>query len=79
LDSVPPREAHEGLSKTIQEIRDDPDYGYGEFLVAMQHLYHHLNTAWNSRDASPHQVRSENDEDFGRWNQFPTDLPMMGS
>ena len=72
-------EAHEELSKAIQKIRDDPNYDYGEFLVAMQHLYHHLNTAWNSRDASPDQVKSENDEDFGRWSQFPGDLPMMGS
>ena len=32
-------EAHAELSKTIQEIRGDPDYDYGEFLVAMQHAY----------------------------------------
>ena len=72
-------EAHDELARTIQEIRDDPDYDYGEFLVAMQHLYHHLNTAWNSREAAPDQVRNESDEDFGRWSQFRGDLPMMGS
>ena len=71
-------EASEELSKTIHAMKEAPDYDYGAFLVAMQHLYHHLNTAWNSRDASPDQVRTESDEDFGRWSQFPDDLPMMG-
>jgi len=72
-------EALEELSKTIQEIKENSGYEYGEFLVAMQHLYHHLNTAWNSRDASPDQVTNETEEDFQRWSQFPDDLPMMGS
>jgi len=38
-----------------------------------------LNTAWNSRDASPNEVQGESDEDFKRWSQFPNDLPMMDS
>src|SRR5262245_8236873 len=43
------REAHEELSRTIGELESDPEYGEGELYVAMAHLYHHLNTAWNSR------------------------------
>jgi hypothetical protein len=71
-------EAQEELSRTIQEIKDDPEYGYGDFWPAMQHLYHHLNTAWNARDTSPAIVESHTDVDFVRWTQFPADLPMMG-
>ena len=41
------REGQEELNRTIAEIAADPDYDVGEFIVAMQHLYHHLNTAWN--------------------------------
>jgi len=43
----------------------------------MQHLYHHVNTAWNARDATETQVEKATDDDFNRWSQFPTDLPAM--
>jgi hypothetical protein len=45
------REAEEEIRRTISEIETVPDYGLGEFVVAMSHAYHHLNTAWNARDA----------------------------
>ena len=64
-------EAQGELAATIQAIREDPEYDYGEFLVAVQHLYYHLNTAWNSRDATADQVAGQSDEDFNRWSQFP--------
>lgn len=68
------REAQEELGRTIAEIRDTPDYDHGEFLVAMSHLYHHLNTAWNARDASESAVREVTAEDFKRWSAFPGDI-----
>jgi len=68
------REAAEELQRTIHKIENDQDYGFGEFSVAMQHLYHHLNTAWNARDESSERVRACSDEDFARWGQFPEDL-----
>ena len=70
-------EAQGEIAAIIAEIEKTPDYGYGEFWVALQHLYHHLNTAWNSRDATPDQVENATDGDFKRWSRFPEDLPMM--
>ena len=70
-------EAQEELTRTIQEIRDTPDYGIGEFLPAMQHLYHHLNTAWNARDASEAEASKVTDQNFKRWSSFPADLVMF--
>lgn len=70
-------EALEELTRTVQEIRDTPDYGYGEFWPAMQHLYHHLNTAWNARDAAADEVSHISSENFRRWSKFPIDLPMF--
>jgi hypothetical protein len=32
----------------LEEAREDPEWGIGELLVEMPHLYHHINTAWNS-------------------------------
>jgi hypothetical protein len=52
------KEAGEELTRTIQEMEEDPKYDFGEYFVAMMHLYHHLNAAWNSRDATPDRVKS---------------------
>jgi len=43
------KEDHEELIRMIQEIERDPEYDFGEYSVHMEHLYHHINTAWNSR------------------------------
>ena len=67
-------EAAEELQRTIREIERKPEYDYAEFVVAMQHLYHHLNTAWNARDESPERIQACTDIDFDRWRQFPQDL-----
>ena len=39
------REAEEELSRTIREVEPDQAYSDAESIVAMTHLYHHLNTA----------------------------------
>jgi hypothetical protein len=70
-------EAHEKPTRTIRHLRETSDYDYGDFMPAMQHLYHHLNTAWNATDASPKAVQAVGDKDFRDWSAFPTDLPMF--
>jgi hypothetical protein len=68
-------DASEELLRTIDEIRRSEDYDVGESsVVAMAHLYHHLNTAWNSRDASADRVGSVSDQDFKNWSAFPRDI-----
>ena len=66
-------EAKEELDRTIKDIEKDEDYDYGEFVVAMSHLYNHLNTAWNSRDATIQEAEECSEEDFKRWRKFPKD------
>ena len=70
-------EAHEELQRTLEEISEDSEYGQGDFLVAMQHLYHHLNTAWNARDVSDAVAEPGSNELFNRWGKFPQDVPLM--
>jgi hypothetical protein len=67
------KEALEELQRTIQELEGDPEYEYGDFVVAITHLYHHVNTAWNGREASPEQADRCSEEDFERWRRFPRD------
>lgn len=71
------KEAKSSLEDMISEIESDLEYEYGNYVVDMGHIYHHLNTAWNSRSATKEQIEPGTDEDFNKWNKFPTDLPMM--
>jgi hypothetical protein len=65
------REAEEALARTIKELRDNPDYDFAEYWVAMQHLYYHFNTAWNGRDATPEQLEHLTDDLFDQWAKYP--------
>ena len=70
-------EAKEELNRTIADIQGDPEYDSAEFKVAMSHLYHHLNTAWNGRDATPERHRDCSQEDFGTWRKFPDESELF--
>jgi hypothetical protein len=65
------REAKDQLLEIIRDIESDPEYEYGAYMVEMTHLYHHINTAWNARDASDDEVRECSEEDFFKWRQHP--------
>jgi len=70
-------EAHDQLSQAIKEISDSPDYDFGEFFPAMQHVYLHLNTAWNARDASENELANQTTATYRRWSSMPADLVMF--
>lgn len=65
------REAAEELERTIEAIEKDPNYDREEFRVAMSHLYQHINTAWNARDATKEQAAECAEEDFEKWRSMP--------
>ena len=70
------KEGLEELSRTIGDLESNNDYTYGEFSVAMMHLYHHLNTAWNSKWENPDRVANLSEDDFYKWRAFPSDISM---
>lgn len=69
-------EAHEALGRMLADARADADWGFAELIAEMPHLYHHLNTAWNARD-STNPIGEASAQEFRRWSEFPTDLPMF--
>ena len=71
------KEASEELSRTVADCENDPDYSEGELTVAMQHLYHHLNTAWNTHKLSPEIINQASDQDFNVWGLYPSDLEIL--
>jgi hypothetical protein len=70
LDNL--NEAHKALGDLIADMKSDPEYEYGNYVVDIAHVYHHLNTAWNARDASKVAADKCSEEDFYRWRQFPS-------
>lgn len=70
------REALEEIEGTIKEIESSPEYDEPEFSIAMNHLYHHVNTAWNSRDSADNTTEASSEENFRKWRQFPIDVDM---
>ena len=70
------KEALEEIESTIKDIESGPEYDYGEYSVAMAHLYHHVNTAWNARDCSEDEAEESSENNFRKWRQFPADIDM---
>ena len=69
-------EAQEELTRTIDELESNPDYLETEFQIAMAHIYHHLNTGWNSRALDHERTALCSEHDFDVWRSFPTDIPL---
>ena len=45
-----------------------------EFQITMQHIFHHLNFAWNTRLVSIEKHTGMTEEQFIKWGRFPEDL-----
>ena len=73
------KEAKEAIEQIIQDLEKDSEYGKEAYYVDMQHLYHHLNTAWNSRFSTRKQSIKCSKKDFNTWRQFPNDIEMAAS
>ena len=73
-------EAAEQLRETVKRLSSEPGYSHSEFMVEISHAYHHINTAWNSRDASPEVVANHTNADYDEWQKMPSaDELMMGT
>lgn len=45
-----------------------------ELQIWMEHVYHHLNFAWNVRHESTEKYSNLSDEDFNKWSEFPAEI-----
>ena len=68
-------EAKEAIEQLIDEMSNDADYDYGNYLVDMQHIYWHINSAWNGRNFDMSQSELTDDM-YESFIQFPKDLAM---
>ncbi len=70
------QEALDELSRTVRELDKDAELGEEELQVALTHVSHHLNTAWNSRAKTDAETAEASETDFHRWRAFPADIPL---
>jgi hypothetical protein len=64
-------EAKESLGQLLKKMNADPKYPEEYYWMDMGHIYGHINTAWNARNASAKRVLKLTDRDFNQWNKFP--------
>ena len=66
-------EAKQAIEQLIENMKSDPEYDFGNYIVDMQNIYWHINRAWNGRkfDMTSSDLTDEMDDAFI---QFPTDL-----
>ena len=69
-------EGLEQLQQTIEKINSDKEFCEVDFKIDMEHLYHHINTAWNSRLSSSSETKEQSDLDFKTLRQFPIDIDL---
>ena len=67
-------DALEELVVMSEMFRPHTKVDESEFKVRIAHLYSHLNTAWNVRNASEADLASADSGRVNAWSRFPTDL-----
>ena len=67
-------EAREELQKIEKRIASKDRPSEGELLISMEHTYHHINFAWNSRHMSSARYDKMSDNDFNVCGDFPKDI-----
>ena len=48
-----------------------------KFYSSVQHIYHHLNIAWNARNSGEDTVFDLDDPRMDEWKEFPTDIKLI--
>jgi hypothetical protein len=72
------KEAEEELQRLATRAESGEEIPFEDFHIAMAHIYHHLNSAWNGRNITREEWRECSDENYKKWQSFPRDLPLIG-
>lgn len=70
------QEAQEEIEIILSKIRD-PNYSHEALYRSFQHLVHHVNIAWNSREKNESETLEPSDSDISEWSQYPKDLKLI--
>jgi ubiquinone/menaquinone biosynthesis C-methylase UbiE len=70
-------EAREQLEEIERVLQGGAPFSEVELGVMLEHAYHHLNWAWNTRSVLKSTYDSMTDRDFNLWSKVPKDLEPM--
>ncbi|MGE5086477.1 MAG: hypothetical protein ACM3MG_09275 [Bacillota bacterium] len=69
------QEIEEEIAIVMSRIRKG--MSHEEYYKSVQHIYHHLNIAWNARESLPEGVADLDDPRMDEWKEFPKDLKLI--
>ena len=64
-------EAQEQLDEIVRSLDAGEIADEAELLVPLQHVYFHLNFAWNTRRSADDKVIECSERNFNAWRKFP--------
>jgi len=67
-------EAREQLEDIERRTKLRPRVSEEELQVFLQHVYHHLNFAWNARRVATARYANLTDGEFRQWGKYPKEI-----
>ena len=67
-------EAREQIEEIEKRASDETKPSEIELQIWLEHVYHHLNFAWNIRHKTSFNYSKLSDEEFNEWSKFPTEI-----
>ena len=64
-------EAVDELKTIAEKLQKDPRFEEIGFQTQLNHAYHHLNYAWNSRFSTKKEYVDLTDARFNKWSKYP--------
>ena len=71
-------EAKEQLEEIVETLEKAISVNEWRLQAPFEHLYHHINYAWNARYSTDRQQRKLSNRDFNRWSKVPRQLCEFG-
>ena len=68
------REAREQLEEIERRLESNEALPEAELQILLEHAYHHLNWAWNTRSITKSAYANFTDAFFNAWSRTPKDL-----
>lgn len=67
-------EAREQIEEIEKRAKDEKKPSEIELQIWLEHVYHHLNFAWNIRHKTTLNYSTLSDEEFNEWSKFPAEM-----
>jgi len=67
-------EAREQIERIEASAKEKTKPSEIELQIWIEHVYHHLNFAWNIRHETSERYGNLSDEDFNNWSKFPREI-----